>query len=161
MALSKVPAVALASGAARTNFGTGAVLQVVSAVTSTNTTTTSSTPTDMNLGVTITPSSATSKILVLCNPLWSINGSGSINGTSIGYIYRNGTSVYSLYNRTYNYGSVQGIYQNIPASLVYLDAPATTSAVTYKFYLSLATGYITQIQGDGGSSSITVMEIAA
>lgn len=153
MALTKVPT---------SLIGAGAVLQVVQSVFSGSVVTSnSSTPVDSGLGATITPSSTSSKILVLCNPNWSVNSAGSNNGTAIGYIYRNGTSVYIMYNRNYNYNNSSGIYHNVPASLVFLDSPGTTSAVTYKFYFALLTGSGSQMQGDGGYSTITLMEIAA
>ena len=140
----------------------GSVLQVLQFVYSgANVTATSGTPIATGLSISITPTSASSKILVLCNPNWAVNSAGAADGVSMGYIYRNGTNIYNLYNRIYTYGNSNGVYKNGGHSLVYLDSPTTTSAIIYEFYMSLLAGSSGQIQGDGGSSSITVLEIAA
>lgn len=56
-------------------------------------------------------------------------------------------------------------YQTFYSSLSYLDSPATTSSVTYKVQVRIGggtTAYVNRRGVDtlGGSSSITVMEIA-
>lgn len=61
----QVQATGLAAGAARANFGAGAVLQVIQSTTSTSTSSTSNSYVDASgLSVTITPTSATSKFLI-------------------------------------------------------------------------------------------------
>jgi hypothetical protein len=163
MPISTIPAAGLSSGVpTRAQLPAGCILQVVQGVYSgTAVTATNSTPLDTGLSASITPTSTSSKILVLCNPNWSVNSAGTNNGTALGYIYRNAGAVYSMYNRNYNYNNSSGLYHNVPASLIYLDSPATTASVTYKFYIALITGSSTQLQGDGGNSSITLMEVAA
>ncbi len=144
------------------NAPSGSVIQVVQAVYSGSAvTSTSSTPVATGLSVAITPTSSSSKILVICNPNWAINSSGSNDGTGLGAIYRNSTSIYSLICRVYSYFGASGNYINTGQSLVYLDSPATTSETTYQFYISLQSGSSAQFQGDGQKSSITVLEIAA
>jgi hypothetical protein len=139
---------------------TGSVLQVVNATYSTIVSSSNNTYVDTGLTATITPTSATSKILV------SVSQNGlqkSVNLTA--YIrvsvLRNSTtianpSVTAAYNggTSANYvGSVSGDY---------LDSPATTSAVVYKTqFRSEGGGATVSVQGDGENSSITLMEIAA
>lgn len=169
LADANVTAAKLASGAARANFGAGAVLQVVS-VTKTDTFTTGSgTPVDITgLSLNITPTSATSKILVLAQV-----GINSDTATA-GYVnlVRNSTSLgVGTGGTTYN-GTAVVYFNNVNAftlvPIVYLDSPATTSSTTYKLQaftgggVGLAT--INRRGGDsivGCSSTLTVMEIAA
>jgi hypothetical protein len=142
----------------------GNVLQVVSASYATQTSSTSVTFADTGLTATITPTSASSKILVLVNH----NGNlliGAPNGISW-KLLRNGSQIQFVDDISpYTGGS-----SNTGAgscNVNYLDSPATTSATTYKTQFSNrgATGtVVTQYNGGGGSQStsyITLMEIAA
>jgi len=140
---------------------TGSVLQVVQTVKTDAFSTTSTSMVDVTgLSVTITPTSATSKILVQLT-CCSMGGRTNVV-TMFTQIVRNSTFIYDPGN---GWGAPAN---DQPTGLVgtYLDSPATTSATTYKL----------QIRGDGaivginrtaseasvkGYSSITVMEIAA
>jgi hypothetical protein len=169
MALSTIDNSGLASGTARANFGAGAVLQVVSTTKLDGFTTTSGTPVDITgLSVSITPSSTSSKILVM------VMVSGGSDTTTAWYInlVRNATNLaISTAGSTFN-STVGSYFQNVNAfsgsPIVYLDSPATTSSTTYKlqaFSGNAGTGLVTVNRrgGDaivGTSSSITVMEIA-
>ena len=145
-----------------TFIGAGAVLQVIQSVAgSPGLTTSSATPVTTGFSASITPSSASSKILVIANPSWAVNSFGNQNGTAVMHIYRGGSSRYQMYCRTYNYNNASGIYQNNAQALIYLDSPATTSSTAYTLFLQLEAGQSTTLTSDGGSSSITLMEIAA
>ena len=152
---ANVTAAKLASGAARANFGAGAVLQVVSMRTSTAISW-SNTEQSTGLTLAITPSSASNKILVIANN----NGMQSY-GTSSGisyYLYRNGVYVYNI--GAY-YGYPNAAYGSGPQTS-FLDSPATTSSVTYdiRFQRTLGSnGGV--VNGDGTNSFLTLMEIAA
>lgn len=173
----------LLSSATTTGFPAGSVLQVVQGV-KTDTFVTSATVTDTavtGLTVSITPTSSSSKILVICNlgiaaenaqggaakltrtiggsttqlSLASAAGSRS-RGSFAGSAYRGSASSYLLM-----------LWHQ---SLTFLDSPATTSATTYGVQVSsLSTGtYINRSGTDTdsadmyrGVSYITVMEIAA
>lgn len=140
----------------------GSVLQVVQSVyAGSSVTTSSATPVTTNFSASITPSSSSSKILVIANPSWSVNSAGGANGTAVMHIYRGGSSRYQMYCRTYNYDNANGIYQNNAQALIYLDSPATTSSTTYTLFFELAAGNGTSFTSDGGNSSMTLMEIAA
>jgi hypothetical protein len=143
---------------------TGAVLQVLQTTTSTNTATTSTSYADAtNLTVTITPSSATSKVLVTCDLACYIQADNvTVGGVRI---VRDGTAIYT--DDRYMFDSVNAnVGFGMHGPFIYLDSPATTSAVVYKIQIkrttSAGTSYAFQINGQSGNtSSITLMEIAA
>ena len=109
--------------------GGGKVLQVVYGSTSTDTTTSTSTFVDTNLTATITPTLASSKILVM----FSQNGVGKgSNNTAVMHRLLRGATVIANTERfggLTNTGATSFIGS---ISAHYLDEPATTSATTYK-----------------------------
>ena len=141
----------------------GSVLQVVSAVSTTMVSTTSASYTDAGLSVVITPTSSTSKILVVVNQHIRIT-----KGTDAGYalrIVRDSTGVFERTDgSTANYlyagstGTIDFRYQN---SMVYLDSPATTASTTYKTQFATYAGGTATGQHSSVPSTITLMEIAA
>jgi hypothetical protein len=163
MALSKLTAAALAAGAAKGNFGAGAVLQVVQATYSSGVSSTSTTWVNTGLSATITPSSTTSKILVLVDQAVEAYAS---NVTGLGLkIVRDNTDI-AVCGRAQG-GSVNAavdIWSRVPLNK--LDSPNTTSPVTYKTQFNRAMqadgpyGNYAQVQTGGDPSSITLMEIA-
>lgn len=155
---------------------TGAVLQVVSTVKSDTFTTTSGSYVDVTgLSVSITPTSATSKILVLIQ----INGSQEVGaGRTSLKLLRDSTVIDAgdvAGSRTPALGGFSSIDSTVPSAPVsgnFLDSPATTSSTTYKIQVAMAAGsgsaYINRTQQDSDNanqirmaSTITVMEIAA
>jgi hypothetical protein len=134
----------------------GQVIQVVSAKDSTIRSTTSSTyVTGSNtLSVSITPSSASNKILILCSTAVQATGNGEINVT----IYRNSTNLAGTGGFSYSYDTVAYASNNI--GINYLDSPNTTSAITYQIYFKITggTGQI-NVSDSGNTGSITCMEI--
>jgi len=164
-------AVSGATGAVTVSAAAGAVLQVV--YSSTNTTTTSTTTTrngaNTGLSASITPSSSSSKILVL----WQL--AGSVDPTNNIYVnlLRNGATELLIgsggtVNATakgYGIAYVDNL-ANSTGSGSFLDSPATTSATTYGLYFWVqgATGYINRSSSNPAgvvvTSSITLLEIA-
>lgn len=147
--------------------GGGKVLQVVQATYSTPTTIASTTLTDTGLSASITPSATSSKILVMAiNKIYTYRNQG-VTGTK-GVIVRNSTVVANLMDYTSRI-VVQGptVTQSaisIPVTQIYLDSPSTTSSVTYKTQFSVeSTSDSGQLftQGDGGQSTMILMEIGA
>ena len=143
-------------------------LQVVQTVLATTTSTTSGTMVDIaGFSVSITPQSATNKVLVTVNlqvgglsaddaAFNLVRGSTTISNGS------GGTNNVSAYRRM-NIISDLGMDT---VTLVFLDSPATTSATTYKMqYLTrVGTLYVNRRGNDTTyvtSSSITVEEISA
>jgi hypothetical protein len=145
----------------------GNVIQVVSATNSTQTSITGTSFADTSLTASITPTSSSSKILVLVYQPYrftdAANGGGII-------IVRNSTPITTVLTDTGNapyqlYLEVAADFYGIFAAS-YLDSPATTSSTVYKTqsrpYLS-AGSIVLQAQGNVNTnmSTITLMEIAA
>jgi len=139
----------------------GNVLQVVSATSTTSTTITGG-PTDTTLTATITPTSATSKILVLVSQQVYLVGTGGDGGFMF-YLLKNGSSLYSVsFHSLYiscTSAIVPELITNFP--VMYLDSPATTSALTYKMQATATSGGVAVFQWSSNLSTITLMEIAA
>ena len=161
---------------AKARLPAGSVLQVLSTFKGDVWSTSSTTPVDISgLSVTITPSSASSKIFVLAT------GSAGVNASVSGSILmkRNGSYIawgdaLGGYNQTSSpsfYGGSADGNNNEGFAISYLDSPNTTSAVTYNLagvmYQSgslvvngLGSNIINQPYSQKTASSITVMEIA-
>ena len=158
--------------------GGGKVLQVISTVKSDSFTTSTNAGvyTDVTgLSVTITPTSATSKILVLA----SIASQSQIGGNfSVIQLVRNSTPIFigdAAGSRVQATTQLAQVSQDnmLGAPITFLDSPATTSSTTYKIQgCSLAASpgffYVNRTATDTNSnsysraaSSITVMEIGA
>jgi len=131
------------------------VVQVINSTTFSSSSTSYVTPT--NMSVTITPTSLTSKILVLMRVMCS--GSLANIITLRSQLVRGATSLDSTdTGATPDYSFINTRFVN------YLDSPATTSATTYsyQFYGDGATWYVNQTgtSGNPASSQLTLMEIA-
>jgi hypothetical protein len=159
-----VTAADLAAGAARANFGAGAVLQVVSAISSGVDVTSSTNWTNTSLSLSITPTSATSKILLLST---ATVGMGTANVANFAFA-RNGTQINPGANNwgasfliTGAFGSSYGY----PWSENWLDSPATTSAITYAVQFRVDSGGPAAFGGrstpNAGTAVLIAMEIAA
>jgi hypothetical protein len=136
--------------------------QVVTASTATTTTTTSTSYVDATgLSVTITPTSSTSKILVLTSCVFQ-SWSGT-SGTSAGGIYQLVRGATAIANGDFLWLSVGAATSNFiidsPSSISYVDSPATTSATTYKLQFARASGATNAYANPSGVATITVMEI--
>ena len=143
---------------------TGSVLQVVNATYSTYTTFSSSTYADSGLTASITPTSSTSKILVIA----SINGTGKAgSNTALGARLLRNASVISNMDGDAGFDNSAGNNSIGSVMISYLDSPATTSSTTYKVQCnSLGNAASSRINdyyaGAGDSvSTITLMEISA
>jgi hypothetical protein len=157
--------------------GGGKILQVVSvAKTDTFSTTSSSFVTVTGLSASITPSSTSSKILVLAQVVMG----GNDNGTQgILKMTRGGTDIYrgdagaSSQQRAVSGGFINTTLRatSFSHAITYLDSPSTTSSTTYQIELNRGinagqTAYINRSNSDGdanvvrGASSITLMEVA-
>ena len=136
----------------------GSVLQVITDTQPGEQATTSASFTDTVLTITITPTSATSKIFLL------YTGSAGTATTQEGYltIKRNSTNLgngSSGMMRIWFNGSTGFHFGGY--SMSHLDSPATTSATTYTVqFRSDGTNYI-YIAGGNSTDTFTVMEIAA
>jgi hypothetical protein len=139
---------------------TGAVLQVVQGTYSTQVTNATQTNADSGLTATITPSSATSKILCIVNMAGLYNGGNNGLGLQLQLI-RGATNIIQFARYTNYISSALGLLTN--AGTNYLDSPETTSATTYKVQFCRADGTAgtISVQQNSDTSTITLMEIAA
>jgi len=153
----------------------GNVLQVVSVTKTDTSATISSTFNDIaGLSLSITPTSSSSKILIL----YSIAGSNETGG-GMARLVRNSTAISVGTEATGNqinaslgnYYTYADLNSLLNGSGVFLDSPATTSATTYKMQYRIGTGGTFVINRNYSNanqaftvltvSSITALEIAA
>lgn len=141
--------------------GGGKVLQVVQSSYSTSKTIASTTLTDTDLTATITPSSTSSKVLVLISqPFFVERDSQGAEGYAA--ILRNGTTIVNANSSPMGYYYQPGSQADLVAIFAYhyLDSPATTSATTYKTQMRCgATSLNGQITANNFASTIILMEI--
>lgn len=110
---------------------------------------------DTGLSLSITPTSASSRILVLAN----INGIG--NSSSSGTLYRMNRSGTIILADQFAYTASTAGFNIQNAGCAYTDSPATTSSINYKvqmLYLSSGTMYA---QYGSTTSTMTLLEIGA
>ena len=153
-------------------FPAGSVLQVVSSTYSTYTTISSTSFTDTGLSASITPTSASSKILIIVSQQTTVVRNS--NTLTAGYtnLVRGSTQIWlGTRNPVLNAGtSTDGnIISGTQQGIIYLDSPATTSLTTYKTQGKISsttnsgTYRVNDYQDTSGEtvSTITLMEIAA
>jgi hypothetical protein len=145
-----------------TRLPAGSVLQVVQGTYSTETTSSSSTFADTGLSASITPTSSSSKILVLVS-IGGI-GKGAVN-TSLGLKLFRGATDLGLFTSLAGYTNTTTTNYSATASVNYLDSPATTSSTTYKVQFNSQNNVSNVIINNGGYGATTsymiLMEIAA
>ena len=151
---------------------TSAVVQVKSTAKTDTFSTTSSTFVDVTgLSVSITPTSASNKIMVFADI--KLNGQTGTN-TAYARLVRDSTAIYvgdAAGSRQQASSSARITTEGVASSgNMFLDSPATTSATTYKVQISVNTAsgtiYVNQGSDDTNAStrarytsSITVMEV--
>ena len=147
--------------------GGGKVLQVVQGTTTTSANINTTTLTDTNLTATITPTLSTSSILVIFSQ--SYYNSKSSNACAFGIVLKRGaTTILDLAGTNKNRftlaatGATATVDQGV-ATATYLDAPATTSAITYKTQaaVEVASGTDFYCQLSNSPSTIILLEIGA
>jgi hypothetical protein len=133
----------------QTGGASGKVLQVVQATYSTEVTNATGTYADTGLTATITPSSATSKVLVMVSQQGCSKTSGnSANSIEI-KLRRDTTDILQFV--TFGILTDTALRVNgLNYSANYLDTPATTSAITYK----------TQFRNQNGTSAVQVQALS-
>lgn len=143
---------------------TGSVLQVVNATLTGIVSNSTSTYADTGLTATITPTSATSKILVLS----TINGAGKASGNAGSALalrlVRGSTTILNIEGLLGYTGASTNNYN--ASGTTYVDSPATTSATVYKIQFANPANavavYINNyyVSPSETNSTITLMEIA-
>lgn len=162
MAISQIINSSLASGVpGKANLPTGSVLQVVNSVYApTVISSSSSTPVASGLTLSITPTSATSKILIFFTSYGCyVPGSAQM----VGFLYRNGSDVTPAGRGWFEVETgTQSLAFALSAQAY--DSPASTSAQTYAVYFRSPTSSTCYLLNNGpnlGSVQLTAMEIAA
>jgi hypothetical protein len=142
--------------------GGGKVLQVVNATYGVAVSNSTSTYADTGLTATITPSSASSKILVLFQQNGLNKSAANVSSRVNIRLLRGATSILSLGDYfLYNGTAVEIVGETASAS--YLDSPATTSATTYKtqFMNPVNVASVAVQAVSVHTSTITLLEIGA
>ena len=144
--------------------GAGKILQVVENFHTTSVAYTSTTTwTSSGLSASITPSSASSKVLVFVSAQIGLYRSGG-GGVGTGFrIERNSTAILTTNSNYAHYleaSASVGLYLITKVPLRVLDSPATTSSITYTLFGQNYSAGTSTFQ-DGDSSRITLMEVAA
>ena len=139
----------------------GKVLQVVQGSTTSQTNSSSATLADTGLTATITPSSTSSKILVIVHQNGIEKTTDSAQNDMKLILLRDSTNIsniviFSMYENEAKANNGQTL------SHAYLDSPNTTSATTYKTQFSRPDGSGTvRCQSGSTMSSITLMEMSS
>jgi hypothetical protein len=152
--------------------GAGKVLQVVSSFKSDTASTSSTSFTSLGLSVSITPSSASNKILILTDAKIG-HSTGQVRYVALfkdGSIISTGDTAGTRIKAGITLTDGDGSQKIEPYAVTFLDSPSTTSSVTYAIYgrvYTSGTVYINRSDNDGDAgndaragSSIIVMEIA-
>ena len=140
---------------------TGKVLQVVNSHTATVKSSNSTVYVDTNLTASITPSSASNKIIVIINQSFAKLGGANTYGNM--RVYRDSTEIGgTIPARAIGNTNDSGeIYLGMGFNYTYQDSPSTTSSVTYKTQFNNGTGSGTvYVQVDSSQSYITLIEVA-
>jgi hypothetical protein len=156
--INQVQAGAVESG----DLPAGSVIQVVQATSNNVTDANTTSAVNVEPPVTITPSSASNKILVM----HTAGGFAFESPESIRFLLkRNGTQVWNAHRYGYQEAGT-GVWASVPFNVSYLDSPNTTLSVSYEF--SLQTELVAFVRHNsntgvfsGSSTAITIaMEIA-
>ena len=149
-----------ATGLPKAALPTGSVLQVVQGTLTGTTTYTSPTSfTQTSLTASITPTSASSKILIFMSYVFYNQSTGQNYQATI---YKNNTTNISPNSgNSFPVAYVDGTTRvKVPFTINYLDSPATTSSTSYTCWIKVSGGNLDF--GDGsGTGVVTLMEIAA
>ena len=150
-----------------TFIGAGAVLQVVQTTINgtTTTLTTNQTWTDVTgFSASITPTSSSSKILVMVSAQWELFKSGA-EVTGAFKILRGSTDIFVESANSQGFeAAVNGgrVYIDGRWNGTYLDSPATTSSTTYKLQFRLQNSGQFSVNSQGTQTgTVILMEIAA
>ena len=149
----------------------GKVLQVVSTTYSTAINVASTTYTDIGLTLSITPTLASSKVLVIANIATQAEGFSSATNVGLGVrLVRGATTVFTqdpIRQSTLLYAAGvggAGLIDRKVTTITYLDNPATTSSTAYKIQGASETATGTNqaaFQASSAVSVITLLEIGA
>jgi len=152
------------SGVTLTNNGTasgfGKIGQVVQATSTANQTTSSSSFVAVSgMSLSITPTSASSKIYLTAMQVLGIGlGGGYMQRVSI---FRDGTNLNGNDNGLASFGT-DASGTNVTTPIIYLDSALTTSAITYQVYFrSVGGATVSYNNYSGATATLIAMEVLA
>lgn len=133
----------------------GSVLQVVEGTLTTSFFSGSTSYVDTGLQASITPTSASSKVMVIVGTGMGNTSQAANNNARI---LRDSTEIRSYSRVAFNGAAHGSAHQIFPV----LDSPNTSSQVTYKLQMMTNTGTLrcNESSGDTSTATITLMEIA-
>ncbi len=154
---------------------TGSILQVVQSTYTSSSTHAASEFSDTGLEITITPTSSSSKVLIMTSFIFGQVKSPNANQDNMKYftLFRGSTNIAPGNTRFFAHqnetsGTVNWDEQTQVASINYLDSPSTTSATTYKLRCSndnptevTITFNRRGVNDNVGSAVMVAMEVAA
>jgi len=135
-------------------------VQVKNASTTTEASSSSVTFADTGLSVSITPTSASNKILIFVCQNGLSKSNADVNNALDINLFRGATNI-AIVAQAASFTNSTLLVNGETAAQTYLDSPATTSATTYKTQFRNNGGNLASIkvQKDGALSTITVMEV--
>ena len=140
----------------------GKVVQIVEGSTTTTVSTSSTSPVDTGLTVSITPTSASNKVLILIGQAVDIYRASSSEGVAF-KLLRGATALYTgnaaASDSLISIGNSTTVQMSVTWNFQYLDSPSTTSATTYKLQGQTASGGTLQFQYNSARSSILAIEV--
>jgi len=136
------------------------VLQVVTGTTPTEVTNSTVTMEDTTLTATITPTSTSSKILVIVNHPGCNKSDANVANAIKMELHRGGSNIQTIGTSVGYTGS--GIFQYFAIAASRLDSPSSVAALTYKtVFRNITAAASVTVQSDSDPSTITLMEISA
>ncbi len=139
----------------------GKVLQVVTATDNTQAENNTANPGNTGLTVSITPSSASNKIFIIVSQALGVMRNDPFHEAQL--LLLRDTTVLQTMRKRIDYASSQNTFNSNAQSINYLDAPSSTSSLTYKTQFKCTHGNNTErafINYNSADAFITVMEIA-
>lgn len=145
-------------GIAAASMPAGSVIQVITGInSSSNLSSANTTVADTTLSATITPTSSTSKILVMVSQRFFKTQACSAGGTV--YLQRDSTNL--LTDQRVGLNDTTSVGADQVWNCAYIDSPASTSAITYKTqFANTNTTGLFYVNLDSNQAQITLMEIA-
>ncbi len=166
--IEAVAASKLTGQVADANAPSGSVIQVVSMSTNTSVSTNSESFSDTGLTATITPLNTSSRILIIASFGDTANqNQGSPAGIKL-ILFRNATKLggggglpSGNFANQWNYAGVANAHLITSGNIQYVDSPASTSALTYKFQFATQTNNRTaELMRDNTTGTLILMEIS-
>jgi len=141
--------------------GGGGIVQIVNTYFNTSLSGTVSSRADIGLSLTITPTSSSSKILVLIDLADVAKFGGTGTGPYARFWLMRGSTDLIRFGGQIGYSGDTSTYSGGSVSTNYLDSPATTSAVTYKVQWQNVSGAGTiEMNASAAFSTMTLMEVS-